>query len=338
MKSTLLFLVAFLTSPILFGQSNREEVEVTVDPNNGDKVVTRYLNDTLESNTKPWSDPLWEGRLGIGFTGMNGFRSGGIHLDLEAGSHISELVYIDFKFQGIFNQSDAHTYEGGFHQANMAFDSWNSDLGASFIFSDYEKSKVIPVSWKYNTPLGVRYEEHAETHSIARHRHYIKLGWNQVGGYPIGRTSTTQDSLTRVIDWHRFSISNLSLGYAYRMDRILTVPRQQNFRGKNMSRSRVLYADLLLNVSHDGEGRIMEPNGDGTYTDTGVYHEDLLLFSRVGLRFGYRGTYLYNEGDWGLYHKYELGWRPMYTGSSIPFNNVDPSSNLYFSASVGVQF
>lgn len=343
--STLLFVLAIpsvmaaqkTTVPIRTeGGTNHE---VTIDPESEGDVVTivEYTNDTLPSTTKPFVDRTIEIRAGIGLSGLNGLNSGGFSGIIEASSHINDRFQLDAGISGIFNQGDAIPTSGEVPFPDYTFDSWEVNVGASIVFSDNQKRYLKPVVWKYYTPFKVRYERHAQTMATARHRHYVRAGWMQAGGSPLGHTSRVSNDVEQVVVWNKFDIGSLSLGYAYRMDRILEVLPSEHFGGKNLSRSRVFYADILLSPQHHGTGTLYENTGNG-YVEVDEVKETDLKFMPLGGRIGYRGTYLLNRAGFGLFHKYELGWRPSYIDSSLEMPEVDNGTGLYFSASVGIQF
>ncbi|GGH71925.1 hypothetical protein [Phaeocystidibacter marisrubri] len=313
--------------------------EVTIDPESEGDVVTiiEYTQDTLPSSTSPFVDRIVEIRAGIGLSGLNGINSGGISGMIEASSQINDRFQLDLGLSGITNQGDAIPTNSDVDYPEYTFDSWEVNVGASIVFSDRQKRYLKPVVWKYYTPFRVRYERHAQTMATARHRHYVRVGWQQAGGSLLGHTSRVTNDAEQVVVWNKFDIGSLSLGYAYRMDRILKVLPSEHFSGKNLSRSRVFYADLLLSPQQHGTGTLFENTGTG-YVEVDEVKETDLKFMPLGGRIGYRGTYLFNTAGWGVFHKYEMGWRPSYVDSSLDMPEVDAGTGFYFSASVGIQF
>lgn len=344
MKTPQTLLLTALLPLCSFGQISdptppSERTEVIIDPDGDDKVVFhRYIEDTIPSITRPWRDPAFEARIGLGLHMLNGLNSGGISGSVEVSKQITRDFNADISVTGVFGQGDSHPVSGELMTPDYAIDSWMADVGGSMVISDRIRKKVHMVNWKYDTHLGVRYEEHAPTWKQVRHRHLLRAGWNQFGGHPLGFTSPSADSSAQqIVVWNRTHLGNLTLGYAYRMDRILEVLPTEHFSGKNLSRSRVIYADLLLNLQKGISGDLMESDGN-SYRRISSVTEDQLIFSPVGVRMGYRGTYMMKKEAWGFFHKYEMGWRPSYTYSSTELSNVHSMSGFYLSLTAGIQF
>lgn len=332
-----------LTSCILMvsaAQAQNDRGIIINDPSQGGDVVVvqEFDQDTLPSTTRMWRDPYFEARIGMGIGGFNGIQTGGFQPEIEVYSQLSELIGVQASFIGTISQGDNHPAPESIQQNTDVFNSWEANAMAVFTLGETDKRKVHPVSWKYYTPLRVRYEIHSQTQTQVKYRHQARIGWNQRGGHLAGYTSSFADGSDRFVAWNDFNYGNLSLGYAWRMDRILEVLPVKNYGGKNLNRSRTIYIDLLANLFHTADGQIMQGDGLGNYTYVEDVAKSNLSFAALGVRAGYRGTYLFNGEGFGIYHKYEMGWQPAFNDNSLGLNNITAGSQFYFSAAVGLQF
>lgn len=336
MKTILLTTLAFAS---VIGWSQDERNIIFNHPGNGGTVIVQDIyHDTLPSISRDWQDPLLEGRIGIGIAAINGGQTGGFQPEIELYSQLNELVGVEVNFTGITNQGDSHYSPEELSQNDAVFKTWSGTALATFTLGDTRKTKLHRVTWRYFTPFNVQYEKHSQAMTRVRYRHQARFGWNQQGGNPLGYTSTISNDANQIAAWNELSVGNLMLGYAWRLDRWMQVEATNKTSSKNLSRSRTIYADLMMNLYHSIDGDIYEMDNTGNYQYLGDVNPSQLSFSALGVRIGYRGTRMFNIENFGIFHRYEIGWRPSYNNSSIGLNQVVPGSKLYFTAAVGLQF
>ncbi|NVK04120.1 MAG: hypothetical protein HWD92_04830 [Flavobacteriia bacterium] len=336
MKTYLLTAMA-LASIIAWSQDERNII--FNHPGNGGTVIIQDIyHDTLPSISRDWRDPLLEGRIGIGVAAINGGQTGGFQPEVELYSQLNDLVGVEVNFSGITDQGDSHYSPEELSQNDAVFKSWSGTASATFTLGDLSKTKLHRVSWRYFTPFNVQYEKHSQAMTRVRYRHQARLGFNIQGGNPLGYTSSISSDATRIVAWNDLSVGNLMLGYAWRLDRWMQVEATNKTSSKNLSRSRTVFADVMMNLHHAIDGDIYEMGNAGGYQYIGDLNPSQLSFSALGVRIGYRGTRMFNIENFGIFHRYELGWRPSYNDSSIGLDQVAPGSKFYFIAAVGIQF
>ncbi len=93
-----------------------------------------------------------------------------------------------------------------------------------------------------------------------------------------------------------------------------------------------------MNIYHSADGTVYQGDMLGEYTEVEPFNTRQLSFSALGLRVGYRGTYLFNVSGIGIYHRYEMGWRPAYNNNSVGIYSIHEGSKFYLTAAVGLQF
>lgn len=337
MKTSLLLSALLLCSFWSLGQDERN-ITIT-SPSNGDRgiVINDIFHDTLPSTTTDWEDRLIEGRIGMGLGAINGAQSGGFQAEIELYSQLTDLIGVELYLSGITDQEDNYTGPTVANPTEEVFNSWNGTVLTTFTLSAQRKTKLHRVSWRYYTPFNLTYQKIGRTMTRVQYRHFARVGWNLQGGKILGYTAPYQND-ERVAIWDDGYVGNLLLGYAWRLDRWLQVQPTNLTDSKNLSRSRTFYADLMMNVFHLTSADVYQRQMDGSY----IYESDLntgqLSFSALGMRLGYRGTRLFNSEGFGLYHRYEMGWRPGYNGNAIGLNTVAPGGKFYLTVAVGLQF